>query len=170
MRVAIILVIVAILASNLLGQTAAPSGLSVRVTNVSPNAHGFDVAVEVKNLGARPVILQLRPQLAGNPRLQYLTVEQWDANLGWQDVGPCQDIEGERTLKLSPERATHDVVPVGDVAHGWGNAPCPRKIQHLGGNIRAVIVCTYGSVNEFKQRKGIAGCQRVESPSIELPK
>jgi hypothetical protein len=124
----------------------------------------------VKNLGARPVILQLSPNLAGNPRLQALTVEQWDAKLGWQNVGPCQDVEGESTLKLSPEQATHDVVPIGDVAHGWSNAPCPRKIQHLGGKIRAVIFCTYGSVSEFKQRRGIAGCQQVESPSIELPK
>ena len=170
MRVAIILILAAIPAYNLLGQTVAPSGLSVRIKGASSNAHGFDVAVEVKNLGARPVILQLRPKLAGNPRVQSLTVEQWDANLGWQNVGPCQDVEGESTLQLSPQQATQDVVPIGDLAHGWSNAPCPRKIQHLGGKIRAVIICTYGSVSEFKRHRGIAGCQRVESPSIDLPK
>jgi hypothetical protein len=170
MRVAIILILAAMPVYNLVGQTVAPSGLSVRVKSASANVHGFDVAVEVKNLGGRPVILQLSPKLAGNPRLQSLTVEQWDANLGWQSVGPCRDVEGESTLKLAPQQATQDVVPIGDLAHGWANAPCPRKIQHLGGKIRAVMICTYSSVREFKQRRGIAGCQRAESPSIDLPK
>jgi hypothetical protein len=51
---------------------------------VSPAAFGFNVTVEVTNVSTRPIVLQLSPNPAGHPRLQSLTVEQWDANLGWQ--------------------------------------------------------------------------------------
>jgi hypothetical protein len=170
MRGAVILLFLAIASVDALGQSANPSGLAVTVKSMSPASHGFDVTVEVKNLGARSIILQLSPELAGNPRLQSLTVEQWDADLGWQYVGACRDVEGDRTMALLPKQTTQDVVPIGDVAHGWSSALCPRKIQHLGGKIRAVLTCTYHSVSEFQKRKGISGCQRVESDSIELPK
>jgi hypothetical protein len=143
---------------------------TVTIKSVSPAAFGFNVTVEVTNVGTRPIVVQLSPNpAAGHPRLQSLTVEQWDTNLGWQRVGPCKDIEGQRTRTLSQHQAMQDVVPIGDVAHGWSNAPCPRKIQHLGGKIRAVLACTYDSEGEFKRRRGIEQCQLVESPPVELP-
>jgi hypothetical protein len=170
MRHGLILLLLAISSCEALGQSANPSGITVTVKSVSPAVDGFNITVEVKNLGARSVILQLSPEPAGNPRLQSLSVEQWDATLGWQNVGPCRDVEGESALKLSPQQKALDIVPIGDVAHGWSSALCPRKIQHLSGKIRAVLTCTYHSMTEFKKRRGIEGCQRVESLSSELPK
>jgi hypothetical protein len=141
----------------------------VTIKSVSPAAFGFNVTVEATNVGTSPIVLQLSPNPAGHPRLQSLTVEQWDASLGWQSVGPCKDIEGQRTRTLSQGESMRDVVPIGDVAHGWSNAPCPRKIEHLGGKIRAVLACTYHSESEFKRRHGIEQCHLVESPPVELP-
>lgn len=163
MRYGLILCFLACASGSAFAQT------TVTIKSVSPAAFGFNVTVEVTNVGTRSMVLQLSPDPAGHPRLQSLTVEQWDANLGWQSVGPCNDIEGLRTRTLSQHQAMQDVVPIGDAAHGWSNAPCPRKIQHLGGKIRAVLACTYNSESEFKRRRGIEQCQLVESPPVELP-
>jgi hypothetical protein len=171
MRYVALVCLLAISSGASAGQTANPPKLSLNIMAITSTPSGFHVSVEVKNLGASSITLQLNPAPAGDPRLQSLAVQQWDDKLGWEYVSPCRDVEGEETRTLSPQRGMQDVVPIGDVAHGWSSSVCPRKIQHLGGKIRAVLLCAYNSEREFKKLGGsIARCQQVESPSVDFPK
>lgn len=124
--------------------------LALRIEKVSPTEFGYDVTVTIANVGIEPAFLAV-----GGPNgatwLQSLAVEQWDNVLGWQSVGPCHDIPPYETRLLAPGASTQDIVPIGDTCHGFSSAACLRKIERLGGKIRAVLY-VYGSDSEFRER------------------
>jgi len=128
------------------------------------------VVVRVRNVGNRPLVLAK----AGTPlelrrvdALQSLDIQQWDEKLGWQHVGPCNDVAPMATVTVAPGEAIEDSVPIGDRVHGWGGAPCPVRIAHLGGKIRAILYYAYDSESAYQERK--ASHTNTISPSIELP-
>jgi hypothetical protein len=72
------------------------------------------------------------------------------------------------TMKLNPGAILRNVVPIGDRAHGWKNTVCPRKIEHLGGKVRAILYFAYQSEENYEQRDP-KGRVDVVSNSVALP-
>jgi hypothetical protein len=71
-------------------------------------------------------------------------------------------------MKLNPGAILRNVVPIGDRAHGWKNTVCPRKIEHLGGKVRAILYFAYQSEENYEQRDP-KGRVDVVSNSVALP-
>jgi hypothetical protein len=144
--------------------------IELRIKKFDPAPHGFAILVSVKNVGERPLVLAK----TGSPLefgrydvLQSLDIQQWDEKLGWQHVGPCHDIAPMATVTVAPGRTIEDVITISDKAHGWGGAPCPVRIAHLGGRVRAILGYAYGSELEFQERK--ASHEGIISPYVEIP-
>jgi hypothetical protein len=95
------------------------------------------VSIRLKNVSATAVKLARTGTAA--PMLQSLDVQQWDETLGWQSVGPCRDVPPRTMITILPQQQIDDVVPIGDLEHGWSSSVCLRKIRRLGGKIRAVV-------------------------------
>jgi hypothetical protein len=141
--------------------------MTVAINKVTAMKYGFKVAVTVTNVGSIPATLALTG--ASESKLHMLFVQQWDENLGWQEVGQCHDTVPTATTTLKPGQPFEDVEPIGDLAHGFTSTPCPRRIQHLRGSIRAVV-CAFKSEREFKNRMRTAvPCKEFYSPSYNLP-
>ncbi len=156
--------------SSVLGtaQAAPAPAVYLTIEKVSPTAHGFEVTVRVKNISARPIVLAQSG--VAKPVLQSLDVAQWDDKLGWQSVSPCLDVPPSRTRTLAPQQDMQDIIPIGDLEHGWTSTVCPRKIQHLQGKLRATL-CYYNSKREFEKRMNLQKpCTTVESVPFDLPK
>jgi hypothetical protein len=140
--------------------------LTLDIDKVTPTSYGFKVAVMVTNVGRIPATLALTG--VTESKLHMLFVQQWDDRLGWQDVGQCHDSVPTATVTLKPGQSFDDVEPVGDLAHGFVSTPCPRRIQHLRGSIRAVV-CAFKSEREFKNRvRPRTSCEEFYSPSFNL--
>jgi hypothetical protein len=161
----LILILICIPAFGL--RAAPPREIKLRVEKFDSAPHGFNVVVDVQNVGNRPVVLARTGRPFPDDALQSLDIQQWDSDLGWQYIGPCHDILPITTVTLAPGETIEDSIPIGDKAHGWGGAPCPVRIAHLGGKIRAILYYAYGSETAFQERK--ASHTNIISPSIELP-
>ncbi len=150
-------------------QRARSPTVAVTIEKLSPTAYGFEVTVRVKNVSRRPITLALSG--SEKPTLQSLDIQMWDQKLGWESVGPCLDVPPSRTRTLSLQQEILDIVPIGDIAHGWASSVCPRRIQRLRGKVRAVLYCAYNSKSEFEKRMDLSvPCKQVQSPSVDLPK
>jgi len=143
--------------------------IELRIKKIESAPQGFLIFVDVKNVGDRPFVLAKTYAPYGFPSdvLQSLDVQQWDSKLGWQHVGPCHDIAPITTITLTPGEVIQDSVPIGDKAHEWGGAPCPVRVAHLGGKIRAILYYVYASQADYEGRK--ANHTNLISPYIELP-
>lgn len=162
-----ILILICIPAFGL--RATPPREIELRIKKIESAPQGFLIFVDVKNVGNSPLVLAKTYAAFGFPSdvLQSLDVQQWDSKLGWQHVGPCHDIAPVTTISFAPGEIIQDSVPIGDKAHDWGGAPCPVRIAHLGGTIRAILYYAYGSEADFHERK--ARHTNIISPSIELP-
>jgi hypothetical protein len=144
--------------------------VELKIKRFDPAPHGFTILVSVKNVGERPFVLAKTGSSLEFGRydvLQSLDIQQWDEKLGWQHVGPCHDIAPMATVTVAPGETIEDVIPIGDEAHGWGGAPCPVRVAHLGGKIRAILYYVYGSELEYQERK--ASHEGIISPYVEIP-
>jgi hypothetical protein len=150
-----------------LGQTSTKTQIQLNIEKLTPTATGFDVLVSVKNLGKQPVVLSLANGIVPET-LQSLDVQQWDDKLGWQAVGPCRDVPPVVTTTLKPNEETRNVVPIGDISHGWNSSVCPRKIVHLRGKVRAILYFAYESAEEFQSRDRKGRVNIVSAP-VQLP-
>jgi hypothetical protein len=73
-------------------------------------------------------------------------------------------------ITIAPRQQLEDVVPIGDLEHGWSSSVCLRKIKRLGGKIRAVVYCVYKSEEEYKDRLHCGDCCTLTvSPDLNLP-
>ncbi len=127
------------------------TNVALAIVKVSPTTFGYAVTVNVQNVGTEPVFLALGGP-SGAPFLQSLDVQQFAPDLGWQSVGPCHDLPPYTTRLLAPGESTGDVIPIGDACHGFGSAPCHRRIERLGGEIRAALYWVYASDRDFRER------------------
>jgi hypothetical protein len=144
--------------------------IELRITRFDPASHGFTVVVSVRNVGTRALVLAKTGtplEFGRSDALQSLDIQQWDEKLGWQHVGPCHDIAPVAAVTVAPGETIEDSIPIGDSAHGWGGAPCPVRIAHLGGKIRAILYYAYSSELGFQERK--ASHAGIISPSVEIP-
>lgn len=141
--------------------------MTVGINKVTATNYGFKVTVVVTNVGSIPATLALTG--GTESKLHMLSVEQWDENLGWQDVGQCHDAPPRKVMTLAAGQSFTDIEPIGDVAHGFVSTPCRRRIQHLHGSIRAVV-CAFKSEREFNDRvRRHISCKEFRSPSFNLP-
>ena len=140
--------------------------VAIKIEKFSPTRFGFDVLVSLKNTGTEPLILGEGGWKTG--ALQSLDIQQWDDKLGWQSVGPCHDVAPVSTVKLSPSESIQNVIPIGDRAHGFANSVCPRKIEHLGSKVRAILYFAYQSQEQFEARDQKGRVDFVSTP-VQLP-
>jgi hypothetical protein len=163
------LTLVAILVGvPVVANTSRESKLQVEIQRASQTKFGYMASIRVKNVSPSEVALGRTG--AAPSKLQSLDVQQWDEKLGWQSVGPCRDVPVMTVLTLAPQQQLEDVVPIGDLEHGWSSSVCPRKIRRLGGKIRAVVYCIYKSENEFKKPLSCHDCcTPIASPDFNLP-
>ncbi len=144
----------------------AKTQVAIKIEKFSATSFGFEVIVSVKNIGTQPLILAETGWKKGT--LQSLDIQQWDNKLGWQSVGPCWDVVPMSTVKLDPGESLQNTIPIGDLTHGWANSVCPRKIEHLGGRVRAILYFAYQSEEKFKARDP-KGRVNLVSMSVEVP-
>jgi len=152
-------------------QSAPRKEIELRIRKFELATHGFRVLVDVKNVGNRSVVLGktgMEIDFPADDALQSLDIQQWDSDWGWQHIGPCHDIAPITAVTLAPGQTIEDSIPISDKAHGWGGAPCPVRIAHLGGKIRAILYYAYSSETAFQERK--ASHTNIVSPSVELPR
>ena len=71
-------------------------------------------------------------------------------------------------MRLEPGESLQNIVRIGDRTHGWAGSVCPRKIEHLGGKVRAILYFAYQSEEKFKARDP-KGRVDLVSISVELP-
>ena len=146
-----------------IGQTPHRDLPRVEIESVSPIPDGFDVSVIVRNNGT-PVFLPIAP--VREIAIRFVEVQQWDEKLGWQFVGPCSDVAPMATVKLEPfEKIQNNILITNKGLKGF---LCPRKIQHLGGKIRAILLRAYESDEQFKALDP-KGRVRIVSQSVEVP-
>jgi hypothetical protein len=148
-----------------LGQVSAGKEIAIKIEKFGATSFGFDVVVTVKNVGTQPFILA---ESVEKGTLQSLDIQQWDDQLGWQSVGPCRDVVSGSTLKLNPGESLQNVIPIRDRAHGRKGGVCPRKIEHLGGKVRAILYFSYQSQENF-ERRDPTGRVNIVSASVALP-
>ena len=149
--------------SNASAQANRPSGdLTVNVTGVQREAHGFLVKVRIANTSKRVLFF---PQAPGWPQFPYrpqvlsLNVEQWsdgETNLlplgrslssslphhpGYFSVGPCRDIPFEgHWIPVSPGAALTDEIPVFDPsAADYISSSCTWRSARLGPTVRVSV-------------------------------
>jgi hypothetical protein len=147
-------------------QAPAKRRVELRIEKYQPTSFGFDVTVTVKNNGTTPLVLA--SAVAARGTLQSLDIQQWDENHRWQSVGPCRDVAPISTVKLEPGKRLQTIVSIGDRAHGRYGSVCPRRIEHLGGKVRAVLYYAYDSEEDFRKRNPKGRVHFVSRP-IELP-
>jgi hypothetical protein len=157
-----------IVAVPLLAKPPEGAKLALEIQKATKTKFDYEVSVRVKNVSGATVVLGRTG--AAPSKLQSLDVQQWDEKLGWQSVGPCRDVGPIGVLTMTPQQQLEDVVPIGDLEHGWSGSVCPRKIRRLGGRIRAVFYCMYKSEKEYTDRLRCRDCCRlITSPDFELP-
>jgi hypothetical protein len=160
------IVVLCFFSLHAVGQVPTVKKVVIKIEKFSPTPFGFDVAVSVKNIGTQPLIFGESGWKKGT--LQSLDIQQWGGKLGWQSVGPCRDVAPMSTVKLNPGESLQNVVPIGDRAHGWAGSVCPRKIEHLGGKVRAILYFAYQSEEQFKARDA-KGLVNYVSVPVDLP-
>jgi hypothetical protein len=157
-----------LVAFPVVAKTSQKAKLQLEIQRTSQTKFGYTVLIRVKNVSSSEVVLGRTA--AAPSKLQSLDVQQWDEKLGWQSVGPCRDVPRMTVLTLTPQQQLEDVVPIGDLEHGWSSSVCPRKIRRLDGKIRAVVYCIYKSENEFKEPLSCHECcTPIASPDFNLP-
>jgi hypothetical protein len=157
-----------VVAVPVLAKTPQKPNLALEIQKATQTKFGYEVSIRVKNISSAAVVLGRTG--AAPSKLQSLDIQQWDEKLGWQSVGPCRDIPAITVLTIAPQQQLEDVVPIGDLEHGWSSTVCPRKITRLGGRIRAVVSCRYKSENEYKKTLRCDDCcTPIASPDFNLP-
>jgi hypothetical protein len=157
-----------LVAAPVLAKAQQKGTLGLEILKVTQTKFGYEVSIRVKNVSPAEVVLGRTG--AGPSKLQSLDVQQWDANSGWQSVGPCRDVRTTTVITIAPRQQLEDVVPIGDLEHGWSSSVCLRKIKRLGGKIRAVVYCVYKSEEEYKDRLHCGDCCTLTvSPDLNLP-
>lgn len=149
------------------GQATPEKRAELKIEKFQPTSSGFEVTVSVKNTGTARLVLGESGEAKGT--LQSLDIEQWDDKLGWQSVGPCRDVVPDTTVKLEPGESLQNIVRIGDRAHGWTSTVCPRKIEHLGGKVRAILYYVFASDQDFRRRNPKGRVDLVSIP-VELPR
>jgi hypothetical protein len=149
------------------GQAVEQKNIQLTIEKFTPTAFGFNVLVSVKNSGKLPVVLA---KAAGDKpnTLQSLGMQQWDAKMGWQGIGPCRDVPPSTVITLGPGQIVENLIPVGDRAHGWSSTICPNRIEHLGGKVRAALSYVYQNEKQFRDRDPRARVDIV-SAVVDLP-
>jgi hypothetical protein len=123
--------------------------IKIKIERFQSAPNGFDVLVSVENKGAKPVFLPRRPE--ARVVIALLGIQQWDEKLGWQYVSPCSDVAPMTTVELLPGHELRNTIPIRNMPHSEKDLPvCPRKIEHLGGKIRAILSRIYESDEQFK--------------------
>jgi len=157
-----------IAAVPLLAKPPEGTKLALEIQKATKTKFGYEVSVRVKNVSGADLVLGRTG--AAPSKLQSLDVQQWDENLGWQSVGPCRDVGPIGVLTMAPQQQLDDVIPIGDLEHGWSSSVCPRKIKRLGGRIRAVFSCVYKSEKQYEERLRCRDCCILTtSPDFQLP-
>jgi hypothetical protein len=160
---------VLLVAVPVLGKPTQKANLAFEIQKATQTKFGYEVSIRVKNISSVPIVLGRTG--AAPSKLQSLDIQQWDEKLGWQSVGPCRDVPAIAALTLAPGQELEDVVPIGDLEHGWSSTVCPIKITRLGGRIRAVIYCTYKSEKEYEKPLRCKDCcTPITSPEFNLPR
>jgi hypothetical protein len=125
------------------------------------------VSVSVKNKGIQPVFLARRPE--SEVVLQSIDIQQWDEKLGWQSVGPCSDVAPMTTVRLGPDEELQSTIPIRNMPHSEKDLPvCHRKIELLGGKVRAILHRAYENDEQFKTSDPRGRVEIVSRP-VELP-
>ncbi len=157
-----------VVAVPLSATTPDKAKLALAIKKATPTKFGYEVSIRVKNVSGADIVLA-RTGYAPS-KLQSLDVQQWDEKLGWQSVGPCRDVGPIGVLTVAPQQQLEDVVPIGDLEHGWSNSVCPRRIKRLGGRIRAVLYCVYNSDKQYEDRLHCRDCcALITSSDFNLP-
>ena len=130
-----------LVAAPLLARASQRANLALEIQKVAETKFGYTVSIRVKNVGPDVVLMGT----GDAPKLQSLDVQQWDDKLGWQSVGPCRDVPATTVLTIAPQQQLEDVVPIGDLEHGWSSSVCPRVSKELVANI-SKSVCKAHSV------------------------
>jgi hypothetical protein len=131
------------------GQMPLRDQLEIKIEKFKATPAGFDVSVNVKNKGTRPVFIPRRPEK--EVVLAHLGIQQWDEQLGWQFVSPCSDVAPMSTVELRPSEELQNTISIKNMPHSERGLPvCNRKIERLGGKIRAVLSRAYENDEQFK--------------------
>jgi len=155
----------ALLCAGANGQAPPEKKAELKIEKFQSTSYGFEVTVSVKNIGTARLVLGESGEAKGT--LQSLDVQQWDDKLGWQSVGPCRDVPSASTVRLNPGESLENIVRIGDRSHGWTGV-CPRKIEHLGGKVRAILYYAFASELDFEKRNPKGRVDFVSAP-VELP-
>ena len=151
---------------NATWQTPLRDQLEIKIEKFKPTPVGFEVSVSIKNKGTRPVFIPRRPE--AEVVLAPLSIQQWDEKLDWQFVGPCSDVAPMTTVELRPSEELQNTIPIRNMAHGQKDYLCQRKIEHLGGKIRAILSRAYENDEQFKTLDPKGRVDIVSRP-VELP-
>jgi hypothetical protein len=131
------------------GQTLLREQVELKIEKFKPTPAGFDVSVTIKNNGTRPVFIPRRPEK--EVVLASLGIQQWDEQLGWQFVSPCSDVAPMSTVELRPSEELQSTISIRNMPHSERGLPvCNRKIERLGGQIRAVLSRAYENNEQFE--------------------
>jgi hypothetical protein len=149
------------------GQVPPEKRAELKIEKFQATSYGFEVTVSVKNTGAARLVLGESGE--AKETLQSLGVQQWDDKLGWQSVGSCRDVPPASTVRLEPGESLHNIVRIGDRAHGWTSTVCTGGIEHLGGKVRATLSYAFDSEQDFRKRNPKGRVDFVSIP-VELPR
>ena len=149
------------------GQMPLRDQLEIKIEKFKPTPAGFDVSVSVKNNGTRPVFIPRRPEK--EVVLAFLGIQQWDEQLGWQFVSPCSDVAPMSTVEIRPSEELQNTISIRNMPHSERGLPlCNRKIERLGGKIRAILSRAYENDEQFKTLDPKSSVEIVSCP-VELP-
>jgi hypothetical protein len=157
---------IALVCTRANGQAPPEKKAELKIEKFQPTSYGFEVTVSVKNIGTTQLLLGESREAKGT--LQWLEIQQWDDKLGWQSVGPCRDVAPVNTVRLKPGESLENIVSIADGAHGRTGMLCPRKIEHLGGKVRAILYYAFASKQDFEKRNPKGRVDFVSAP-VELP-
>jgi hypothetical protein len=131
------------------GEQRLHDQIKIKIKKITVAPNGFDVSVSIKNKGKRSVFIPRMPRR--EIELASLGIQQWDEQLGWQFVSQCSDFAPMSTVELHPNEEFQSNIPIRNMPHRERDLPvCRRKIERLGGKIRALLSRAYETNEEFK--------------------
>ncbi len=117
----IVVVLIALVAMNCVAsQTKAPQEVRVSVEEIKRKADGdLQIWLKVENLTERSIFL---PVVDVNPAVdpskllyvQFVVVEQWQPEKGWQFVGPRRDVPPPAVAEVAPGHSVRGSVTIGE--------------------------------------------------------
>jgi hypothetical protein len=139
-------VVALLVAFPVLARTPQEARLALEIQKVIQTKFGYEVSVRVKNVSPIDVVLWRTGDAPS--KLQSLDVQQWDKKLGWQSVGPCRDVPSSTLLTIAPQQQLEDVVPIGDLEHGWSSTFVRERLSGSAARFeRSSTACTNPRTN-----------------------